>query len=190
MNIYIPKHIRKIGVVDKMCQLIQYYSSSPYAVSSNDSFSNYYSYLGIDPVIRFLHICIPRSDFYKDNKHSNEDYDSAIVYISRLFYSTKGTNKIFDYMQKYLNLEITEIRYTVKTLSFEIAEIDLFDIDENIYYDSLLDFLNALLYFGDGENLTIKIKKINLWLSNKLQNYIGERTITYKEYTTEEYGEI
>lgn len=184
MNIYIPKHIKKIGVVDKMCKLIEGYANSQYVVNIEDSFNNYNYYLKTDPVIKFLHICISRDTW--NNNHPSEDYDSVISYISRLFYSTKGTCKVFDYIQKYLELDIYDIQYTVKKLSFTIREVNLVDIDEKVFYDSLIDFLEALLYFGE---VTIRIENIKLWLSNTLQNYIGEKTITYKEYTTVRYGE-
>ena len=180
MNIYIPKHIRAIGVVDKMCKLIEGYSE--YQPDTEGAFENYYYYLKSDPVIRFLNICIPESEFIKD--HPSEEYESVIAYISRLFYSVKGTYKVFDFMKKYLGLEIYDIKYTVKFLGFTIKEITLVDIDENIYYQALLDFLKALLYFMDSK---IKIDVINLWLSNTLRNYIGANIVTYKEYTTVNY---
>lgn len=185
MNIYIPKHIRNIGVVGKMCDLIEAYNNSGmYVDDTGNSFEDYYYYLKTDPIIKFLHFCISKDDW--QNNHPNEEYESVILYISRLFYSVEGTCKVFDFMKKYLGFEITDIKYTVKTLSFRIKSIKLVDIDENVFYNSLLEFLNTLLYFND---LDIKIDNIDLWLSNTLRNYIGENTTTYKEYTTVRYGE-
>ncbi len=179
MNIYIPKHIRNIKVVGKMCDLIEKYTESGmYVDSTKDSFNNYYYYLKTDPVNRFLHFCISETDW--EENHPDEEYESVIAYISRMFYSVKGTCQVLEYMKRYLDLNITNIRYTVKKLSFTIPEITLIDIDEKIYYDALIDFLSALLYFREAD---IKIELINLWLSNTLRNYTGAQIITYKEYT-------
>ena len=79
---------------------------------------------------------------------------------------------------------MTDIVYTVKTLSFTIREITLTEIDEKIYYDALLDFLSALLYFRKAE---IKIELIKLHLGNSLHNFTGACIVTYKEYTTVKY---
>lgn len=184
MNIYIPKHIRKIGVVSKMCELIEKYAESGmYTDNTLDSFNSYYYYLKTDPVNRFLHFCIPEITW--SDKHPNEDYESCISYISRLFYSVKGTYQVIEYMKRYLELEFEDpIVYTVNTLRFTIKEITLTEIDEKIYYEALLDFLGALLYFRKAE---IKIELIKLHLGNSLHNFTGACIVTYKEYTAVRY---
>ena len=185
MKIYIPKHIEKIGVVHKMCELLQAYIDSDYSINTEDSFNDYYYYLNTDPVKKFLHFCIKDNEDWQD-LHPGEDYESVINYVSRLFYSVKGTYKVFEFMKKYLGFEITDIVYTVKNLSFTIKEVTLVDIDEKVFYDSLIDFLSALLYF---DKVDIKIELINLWISNKLINYTGANIVTYKDYTTVNYDE-
>ena len=175
MNIYIPKHIRKLGVVSKMCDLIEGYS----VVYSPGSFDDYYEYLKSDPVERFIKFCIPESSWT-----GPEEYKSCISYLSRLFYSTKGTYQVLEYMKKYLDLRITDIKYTTKYLKLEISEVTLRDIDEKVFYDSLFDFLEALLYF---ENLDIKIGIINLMLGNTLRNNVSGCIVTYKSYTTTDH---
>ena len=184
MNIYIPKHIRKIGVVSKMCELIELYSSNPdLYLDPTTSFNDYYYYLKTDPVNRFLHICIPESTWTE--LHPIEDYESCISYLSRLFYSVKGTIQALEYIKSYLGLEMT-YKYTVESLKITIKEITLTEIDEKIYYDALIDFLNALLYFRKVE---IKIELIKLHLGNSLHNYTGSCIVTYKDYTTVRYNE-
>lgn len=189
MNIFIPKHIREIGVVSKMCDLIDKYASesSVYNTENTEnSFSDYYYYLKIDPVIRFLNIRISDSEWSEN--HPSEEYNSVIAYMSRLFYSVKGTYKVFDYMREYLGLKIEDLSYTVKQLNFTLREIELVDIDENVFYNSLIDFLRALLYFGESN---IRIGVVKLELSNTIHNYIGANIVTYKEYTTVQYeGEV
>lgn len=188
MNIYIPKHIRKIGVVSKMCELIELYSNNPdLQLDPTTSFNDYYYYLNTDPVNRFLHICIPESTWNDGDKHKDEDYESCISYLSRLFYSVKGTDQVLDFMSKYLGIEFVEKpKYTVELLKFTIKEVTLTEIDEKIYYDSLIDFLNALLYF---RKVDIKIELIKLHLGNSLHNYTGSCIVTYKDYTTVRYNE-
>lgn len=185
MNIFIPKHIEKIGVVNKMCELIKAYTESPYYINVEDSFNNYYYYLNTDPVKKFLHLCIKDNTTWEE-KHPNEDFESVINYITRLFYSVKGTCKVFEFIKKYLDFEITDIVYTVKNLSFTIREVTLIDIDEKIFYDSFIEFLSTLLYF---DKINIRIELINLWISNKLTNYTGANIVTYKDYTTVNYDE-
>ena len=184
MKIYIPKHIEKIGVVKKMCDLLRAYVNSDYYVNMEDSFNDYYYYLNADPVKKFLHFCIKDTDW--QSTHPDESYESVINYVSRLFYSIKGTYKVFEFMNKYLGFEITDIVYTVKNLSFTIKEVTLVDIDEKVFYDALIDFLEALLYF---DKVDIRIELINLWISNKLTNYTGANIVTYKDYTTVNYDE-
>lgn len=185
MNIYIPRHIREIGVVSKMCELIEKYADSKmYVDNTSSSFNNYYYYLKADPINRFLHFCIPESDWIEnEDQHPGQEYESVISYLSRLFYSVKGTYQVLEYMNKYLNLGMT-YTYTVKTLDLTISEVTLSDIDEKIYYNALMDFLKALLYF---DSAVITIDLVKLQLSNTLRNYTGAHIVTYKEYTTVKY---
>lgn len=183
MNIYIPKHLRKLKVVDDMCKLIQGYADSDYSKETSASFDDYFYYLKVDPVKRFLYFCI---DSWSNNEGREENYESVIKYISKLFYSVKGTVKVLEYMQRYLNLEITNIIYSVEVLSFTIKEVNLVDIDEKIFYDSLIAFLEALLYF---KSVDIRVELINLHLSNELNNYVGAGIITYKECNPVQYIE-
>ena len=83
MKIHVPIHLRKIEVIDQMCKMIEEYGENFY-IDTTDSFENYYYYLKLDPVKRFLNLCISRSDLY-----SGQDYEVVINYLSRLFYSVK-----------------------------------------------------------------------------------------------------
>ena len=165
-----------------MCKLIQEYVNSGKLEDRTTAFDNYYYYLKVDPVKRFLHFCI---DKWEDGERE-ESYESVITYLSKLFYSVKGTVKVLDYMRRYLNLNIIELIYTVEELSFTIEVVNLVNIDEKIFYDALVDFLKALLYF---KNLNIKIELINLNISNELYNYLGTGVVTYEEFRPEVYIE-
>jgi hypothetical protein len=183
MNLYIPKHLRRLRIIDNMCRLIQVYSDD-YLEDRTTAFDNYRYYLKIDPVKRFLHFCI---NSWEDNSNGeNENYESVIKYLSKLFYSVKGTIKVLEYMKRYLNLKITRETYSIQVLSFTLEEVTLTDIDEKIFYDALLDFLEALLYFKTAD---IKIELIKLYISNEPNNCIGTGIITYEEYKPTQYIE-
>lgn len=182
MNLYIPKHLRRLKIIDDMCKLIQEYVDEGLLEDRTTAFDNYLYYLKVDPVKRFLHFCI---NSWEDGDRE-ENYESVIKYLSKLFYSVKGTVKVLEYMQRYLNLKITNIIYSVEVLSFTIEEVTLVDIDEKIFYDALIDFLEALLYF---KNVNIRIELINLHLSNELNNFVGSGAITYEEYRPIQYTE-
>lgn len=181
MNLYIPKHLRKLKIIDNMCNMIQEYVDEGLLEDRTTAFDNYYYYLKVDPVQKFLRICINSWD-----DERKENYDSVIKYLSKLFYSVKGTVKVLEYMKHYLNMKITNEIYSVQILSFTIEEVTLTDIDEKIFHDALIDFLNALLYF---KSVTIRIELIKLNLSNSLNNYIGAGTITYEEFNPIQYTE-
>ena len=182
MKLYIPKHLRKLKIIDDMCKLIQGYVDEGMLEDRTTAFDNYHYYLKVDPVKRFLHMCINRWD----DEDREENYESVITYLSKLFYSVKGTVKVLDYMKRYLNLNIIESTYTVEVLILTIEEVTLVDIDEKIFYEALIDFLKALLYF---KNITITVELINLHISNELSNYLGTGVVTYEEYRPNLYVE-
>ena len=59
MKIHVPIHLRKIEVIDQMCKMIEEYGENFY-IDTTDSFENYYYYLKLDPVKRFLNLCISK----------------------------------------------------------------------------------------------------------------------------------
>jgi len=177
MKIHVPIHLRKIEVIDQMCKMIEEYGENFY-IDTTDSFENYYYYLKLDPVKRFLNLCISRSDLY-----SGQDYEVVINYLSRLFYSVKGTIKVFEYMRRYLGLNFEgDIIYTTKYIEFKLSDISL--TDEKMFYQYLKEFLDALLYF---QELRIIIDAVNLVLSGNINNYVYSGITCYNEITAEIY---
>lgn len=186
MNIYIPKHIKNIPVVSKMCDLINAYNNSGmyYDSNSQDPYNDYYYYLKTDPVARFLHFCLHTTNW--EEEHPGEDYESAIYYLSKIFYSSKGTYGLFDLMSRYLGFKIVSVEYNGWRLRLTIDSVTLSDIDEITFFNAFYDFLNALLYFGGCD---IDIENINLLISNTLITRIGATLKTYKDFKTIEYQE-
>lgn len=179
MKVYIPSHLRKIEIIDQMARMIQEYSNHYYE-NNYDSFDDYYYSLKNDPVKKFLNICISEDDISSD-----QDYEDVINYLSRLFYSVKGTIKVFDYMKSFLGLKFEgEIIYTTKYIEFTLSEVSL--SDENLFYESLKDFLDSLLYY---QELKTNIGNINLILTGDIDNYVGSNITCYNELIAEPFYE-
>lgn len=177
MKVYIQPHLRKIEIVDQMYNMIQEYAN--YYVESVNSFSDYYYFdLKNDPVKKFLKLCIS-----EDSIKEGQEYEEVINYLSRLFYSVKGTVKVFDYMKQYLGLEFEgDIVYTTKYIEFKLAEISI--SDENLFYESMRDFLDALLYFRE---LRSSIDSVDLVLSGEISSSIGSGIVVYNKFIATPY---
>lgn len=172
MVIHIPSHLENIKIVSQLSELIKGYSE--YYSEYSGSFDYYYYYYAFDGVKKFLNLCIKQSDVPEDN-----DYDSVIDYLAKLFYSVKGTLRVFDYMKIYLGIPfVGDIIYTVNDIKFEISEITT--VDMSVYIKCMKEFLDALLYYND---LKSSINVINLIISGKISNSISTGLIKYKEFT-------
>lgn len=171
MNIYIPQHLRKIKIVELFINMANEYAKIQKTEES--SFDNYKYSLKIDPVKRFIGTCL-------GNIENSEEYESTVNYLSRLFYSVKGTIKVFEYMRMYLtNLNIKgDITYTVGQLDISLGDLNIKDEEE--FYQELNDFLNNLLYYGSvrTESGTIKLK-----VSTKIENSLSGGISTHKIFT-------
>lgn len=179
MKVFIPSHLKKIEVINQMAKMIQEYSTNYYEGGSN-SFDDYYYSLRNDPVKKFLNLCISEDNIGKD-----QNYEDVINYLSRMFYSVKGTIKVFDYMKSFLGLKFEgDIIYTTKYIEFTLTEISL--SDENLFYESLKGFLDALLYY---QELRTNIGIINLILTGDIDNYVGSNLTCYNKFTAEPFYE-
>ena len=95
------------------------------------------------------------------------DDENTVNYLTKLFYSVKGTQKIFEYMHKYLGINfIGDVSYSINEVVFEIEEVTVTDI--SVYIKTLKEFLSALLYYYD---LNIIIDLMNLKVSEVLSVY-------------------
>lgn len=175
MKIYIQPHLKKIEVIDQLEKMVRGYSD--YYVENVNSFADYYYYdLKNDPVKKFLRLCI-------QTVSGDQDYEEVINYLSRLFYSVKGTVKVFDYMKQFLGLKFEgDIVYTTKYIEFKLSEISL--TDENLFYESLQEFLEALLYF---QELRSSIDSVDLVLGGEIISSVGSGIIGYNKFTATPY---
>ncbi len=187
MKVYIPKHLRRIPIIEQLCSMISEYSKKYAGENDQDSFSDYRYSLRNDAVVRFLDYVL---DFSDDLVKRN-----VITYLSTMFYSVKGTYKVLDYITAYdlfgtgeKSMENVEehvkITYTTQSLSIEIDDLpERFDRD--LFCEYLEQFLCALLYF---QSLTISIENMGTRIEDNTTtslNY-GSECFQYYEAREEE----
>ena len=170
MKIFIPKNLTNIEIISQLKKMIDGYAE--YYEETSGSFDNYYYYLKNDDVKRFITLCIS-----EETLDSSQEYSEVINYISRLFYSVKGTPLVFNYIEKYLGIKLKNIVYTAETISFEVEEIKTFNI--NSFVNSLRNFLSTLLYYGE---LTSTIEMIILIIKGEIHTNVSSGIIRYKEF--------
>lgn len=187
MELYIPENLRRIKVISQLCKMVEDYANY-YEASPEDSFNNYDFYLSYDPVKKFIGLCITEDDFESSKGiwDPSQDYNTIINYLSRLFYSVKGTKLVFDYMKKYLDLEfIGDVIYSPGYIEFQLETINI--PDEPLFRDLLEGFLEALLFYWE---LEVNIAKLNLTVEDKITSYIQGGVITYRIITPTPINEI
>lgn len=168
MKIYIPPHIRELGIVKDLCAMIIGYSEI--LATENDSKNSldyyyYYKTLDYDSVKSFVGICKHLNNSSEDENTSEDEItlENEINYITNLFYTVKGTIKVFDFLKLYLNFEFTyEYRINSNELSISLSENTynrFFKPDEELFKDRFENFLKAVLYI---KNLNIGIREVEL----------------------------
>ena len=173
MVIYIPNHLKNaVPILSSLSEMITTYSKE-YGFSTTDSFDDYCEYYSINLVKKFIELCLESEEF-----SDNNDKENIVNYLVRLFYSVKGTSKIFDYMERFLGVVFNgEVKYSVNEVIFDIKEITV--KDAQLYVDCLKGFLSALLYYGD---LIAKISTINFEISEVIEVSIAGNVNKYKEF--------
>lgn len=171
MKIYIPPHLLKIPLIKNLSDLIQTYSEEK---SGQGEWEDNWLDRN-DPVIKFLKICITKDII----DTTSQDLNSIIGYLTKLFYSVKGTSKVFDYVKKYLGLSIVgDISYSVRSLSIRISNVS--QTDETTFSTSLEEFLSALLYFKEFH---LEMDGVELTIKSSINNNVGGESMTYSSFT-------
>ena len=177
MKIYIPKHLREVEVIDQLYRMIEAYGQE-YSDITTDSFGEYQVSQTSDPVKKFLELCIS-----EDSIGEGQDYSEVINYLSKLFYSVKGTIKIFDYMAKFLNLNLDgEILYDSREITLNFINLNV--SNEALFYNLLRDFLDALILYT---RLNTNIDVVNLNIKNDFTAFVGGSLRSYKKIEVEPY---
>lgn len=205
MDLYIPEHLRKIGVIKQLCTLIEEYSKV-YEEDVEDSFDDYDYALKVDPVKKFLGFCLPEDRVYDEDTENGggfwewneetesyirvswdkdtQDYNTTINYLAKLFYSVKGTTTVLTYMKRYLGLKIVgDITYTPHHIEFYVEELEV--ADEGLFRDALEDFLSALLFY---EELNVNFGKVVLSVRSDIKSYMNGGAVCFRYYTADPYN--
>lgn len=199
MNIYIKKYLTNIPIIKKMVNLIKEYSQE-FPSEEDDSYSEYRNIKASDDVITFLDYVVPSSlgmcngDSVVGENDADEVRENKIVYLSELFYSVKGTYKVFDYITEYdlfqTNLQKTDngyiqgqdttstITYTTQNVTINIESLPS-QFDRELFCSYLEKFLCALIYFG---SLTINIKKAGITYQDTSRAFLNHGEAFYQYY--------
>lgn len=184
MNIYIPSHLRKLRIVDQLYRMMHEYITGElndgvgYGDSEVSSFDDYQYMLKLDPVKKFISMCITEDDLPE-----SQDYESVVNYLSHLFYSVKGTAKVFEYMKKYFTrLHMSEdIIYSTSNMSISIDYLEVGD--QGTFEEALMGFIDALVYTQEVKK---EIGRIKLIISETIKTDIGCFAVPYKNNVVSE----
>lgn len=162
MKIFIPKHLRNLVVVNQLAEMISAYNrmkrENTEVLENMEGINQEKS---LDPVKKFIYMRVsPGNSIFTEG---SQNYADVINYLTALFYSVKGTQKVLEYMKKYLGFTDKEVIYDAKSISIFPTSFDLGD--ETLYYESLFGFLEELLYFEDFKT---DLGPINLLIDHKV----------------------
>lgn len=173
MNIYIPKNLLEIPVIKQMVDMLSYYSENV-KTEEKYPFQYYNNSQIIDPVKEFIELCISSQSYPE-----TQDKENISNYLTRLFYSVKGTVKVFELMETYLGISfIGEVTYNTEFIEFGIDKV-LVD-NEELFYQLLVDFLNSLLYFRE---LRVSSSTTDLLINGNISNSIGSGISVFNKIT-------
>lgn len=141
-------HLLELPILQQLISLYEGYRDFYYETPSS-TFQSYYTSMGIDPVRDFVEANIGSDLEGKEGL----DYENVLDYITRMFYSVKGTAKVFDYMDRFFPgiQRSGDIIYDGETLSLSLVLDSLLDNTVE-FREGLSKFLQTLLYLGEGED--------------------------------------
>lgn len=193
MKIRIEPHLSRFEVIRQLKELIVEYGRLKSEGEYQDldySFNDYLYSQSLDPVRRFLMLCISPSSLGEET-----DYDQMINYWSGKFQSSRGTLKIFDYLDEIggiLGIKIGKgnpgdedyippYHYDTKTLEVNFIETETTDI--NLFMKAGVEFFKSLLYFQDLRD-TYEVLKLDL--TSELYVNLSAGSQFYSSYTISE----
>ncbi len=142
----------ELPVIQQLVELYEEYRGNYYD-STENSFQSYYSSFDIDPVRDFIETIIG-----PDLEATEADYENVLNYITRMFYSVKGTAKVFDFMDRFFpGLQRSgDIVYDGENISLTLVLDNALDNTVE-FREGLLSFLQALLWLGASGDSNITI---------------------------------
>lgn len=154
MKLNLTKNLRSIPLLNAMEQMLLKYESNLDEVTLEQ--------VTYDAVKQFIEITHMETQ--------------NIDYLTQLFYSSKGTILVMEYMQKFLNMELT-YEYDGESLDLDIIMITTSDPTD--VYNKLYLFLNTLLYFHEIDLIFQELKYI---IIGTLKEKIDVNEFVYNEF--------
>lgn len=193
MKIRIDPHLSKLEVIQQLKALIVEYGrarSNGEIQESTYSFSDYLYQKSLDPVKRFLMLCIP-----EDSLESGVNYDQMINYWASKFQSFRGTVKIFEFLEELSDIMgiklgngnfgesnyVAPYIYNITTLEINFTEVNTSDI--NLFTSSSIEFFKSLLYY---QELKDTYETIELELFSELNINLSGGVEFFSTYTATE----
>jgi len=174
MKLFIKENLRAIPIINQLYNIVRAYGLTYSGEDEQDSMEDYKYSLRNDHVQRFIdYVTLGETDaVVRKNK---------ITYLTALFYSVKGTYKVFDYMIDYALADI-DITYTAKNISISINTIPE-SLDRDLFCTYLEKFLSALLYF---ESLDITISTLSVSVMDNTVAALNHGKAYYQYYEARE----
>lgn len=174
MRLFIKENLRAIPIINQLYNIVRAYSLAYTGEDDKDSMEDYKYSLRNDYVQRFIdYVTLGETDLVvRKNK---------ITYLTALFYSVKGTYKVFDYMIDY-SLVDADITYTAKNISISINTIPE-SLDRDLFCTYLEKFLATLLYF---ESLDITISSLSISVVDNTTASLNHGKAYYQYYEARE----
>lgn len=180
MKIYIPKHLRKLKIVDNLCNMIEEYSK----ITKISPTEKYYN-----PVEKFLRICSKKLSLYNglSEKEIDNIWEGKIKYYTNLLYCHKGCLRVLELLKDFLEKEcsgsdlhdiVFNYNYDLTNLVIELNTIP--NEDELNFNNHLKTLLENLLYFDNfilscNNANDINIDITDLFKNTKMCNNISEQ---------------
>lgn len=195
MKIRIDPHLERFEVISQLKKLIIEYNklkTSGHYQDTEYSFGDYLYSQSLDPVRRFLLLCIPQ---WSDTVA----YEQMINYWTAKFQTARGTLKIFDYLRDLGGIMGIKIGkgepgdpdyappfvYDTKTLEVNFTETETTDM--NLFVRTGEEFFKSLLYF---QTLRDVYELMKLDLTSEIYINISAGSQFYSSYQIEDDDEI
>lgn len=181
-KIYIPQHLKKIPIISNFYNLLSAYEAeNPMRTVDTYVIGNISEVIEQkkeDPVYYFIWNIVENN--YKN--FSANYRNNLVTYLTKLFYSVKGTCKVFDFMESRLFLSFSSYpTFENGNLKFQLKNvIDFNESASTNFSQAIKNFLERLLYFRKSENT---YGTVTITVAETFQYKISSNVIPYKTFT-------
>ena len=187
MKLYIKPYLRRIPLIDQLYKVVTEYGKTWGDKSTVDLFKDYTKTLNSDPVRDFLDFLFPEGEEFVKKFGEEQERGTIINYLSTLFYNTKGTYKILDYITEYDIFQTspdnsrdstTEISYTTQSIDIHIKSLSS-NYPRDLFCTGLENFLSSLLYF---QILNLTIDNVDLTIQDTTVSSLNRGSHFYQHH--------